>query len=132
MSNYILYLAEGNNHSVNECCYSLLKYLAVYNLKPPPDIGIMVYTDVPATFEVFEPFFNQFELKEIKSIPPSKLEILKEVLSLKHGNVLCMDTDSYFIAPVDAAFKTLQAGNFLFYKQKATTENDLAEFKKRK
>ena len=130
MSNYILYLAEGNNHNVNECRYSLLKYLAVYNLKPPTDIGIIVYTDVPATFEAFEPFFNQFELKEIKSPLPSKLEIFKEALSLKQGNFLYVSTDSYFIEPVDAAFQTLQHDNFLFYKQKATTENDLVEFKK--
>ena len=130
MTNYLLYLAAGSTHTVNECQYSLLKYLAVYNLKPPPDIGIIVYTDVPATFEAFEAFFNQFELKEVKSVVPFKLEILKEVLSLKQGNILFVNTDTYFIAPIDVAFQTLQAGNFIFYKHKVTIDNDLSEFQK--
>jgi hypothetical protein len=129
MTNYLLYLAAGSTHTVNECRYSLLKYLAVYNLKPPPDIGIIVYTDVPATLEAFEAFFNQFELNEVKSVVPFKLEILKEVLSLKQGNILFVNTDTYFVAPVDVAFQTLKLV-ILYFTNTTTLIMTFPEFQK--
>jgi len=41
--NYITYLAHGNIGYVNECRFSLLKFLQVYNLYPPADLGVIIY-----------------------------------------------------------------------------------------
>lgn len=130
MPNYILYLAAGDIDLNNECRYSLLKYLAIYNLKPPADIGILVYTDAPAVFEAFEPFFTHFELVEVKEPLPTKLEFIKNVLSSKDGNFLYQDTNSYFTSPVETLFHSVQAGNFLFYKQNIVQEKNYPQFQK--
>jgi hypothetical protein len=117
MSNYIVYLASGNVHNINECRYSLLKYLAVYNLQPPACIAIIVYTDAPAAFEAFAPFFKQFELKELRPPLPAKLEFIANIVSNKNGNFLYLDTDSYYTESVESIFKSLEEGSFLFYNQ---------------
>ena len=130
MRNYILYLAAGNIHRINECRYSLLKYLAVYNLKSPADVAVLIYTDAPAMFESFEPFFEQFELKEIPD-NLTKLELIKNVLSEKKGNLLFMDADSYFTIPVNTVFNDIEEGKALFYKQSSwQAENRLGDIQK--
>jgi hypothetical protein len=129
MSNYILYLAGSDANRVNECRYSLLKYLALYNLKPPANIGIVIYSGVPAIFESFDPFFEQFELKETTEPLPSKLEFINKALELKERNVLYMEPDSYFTTPVDSIFENLSSGDLLFYTKKQTDYND-AQFNK--
>jgi hypothetical protein len=116
MGNFILYSSTGNTDHINECRYSLLKYLAIYNLKPP-DIGIIINTNAPAAFESFMPFFKQFELKQTKEGQPVKLELIKTFLSSGEHNVLYLNADSYFIKPVGTIFESIRAGNLLFYKQ---------------
>jgi hypothetical protein len=58
--NHIAYLAHGDTGYLNECRFSLLKYLHVYNLNPPSDTAVVVYTDKPEYFENFIPFFPAF------------------------------------------------------------------------
>lgn len=130
MSNYILYLAAGNTDNINECRYSLLKYLALYNLKPPSNITIVVNTDSPAIFESFDPFFEKFELEEIREPFPEKMRLVNKTLESKQGNLLYMDVDSYFMTPVDSHFESLQGGNLLFYKKKPVDQNNEAQIQK--
>ena len=59
MPNAILYQAYGGTDFINECRYSLLKYLQVYNLKPPASTGIYIHTDQEHLFSDFLPFFSQ-------------------------------------------------------------------------
>jgi hypothetical protein len=65
MANVLVFEASQTMDKVNACRYALLKYLEAYNLKPPPHIAIYVYTDQPALFESFIPFFQQFAIREI-------------------------------------------------------------------
>ena len=65
--NYITYLAHGNSGYINECRFSLLKLLQVYNLRPPANLGVIIYTDQPKSFEDFIPFFKDFKLETLNA-----------------------------------------------------------------
>lgn len=130
MPNYILYLAAGNIHYANQCRYSLLKFLSLYNLNPPGNIGISVHTDVPALFESFDPFFKGFELNEISGPLPLKSDLIRQTIQAKGGNVLYLDADCYFTAPADSVFKKLEASNSLFYTKSPIINNHVAHFQK--
>jgi hypothetical protein len=111
MQNYIVYLAV-NKDQVNKCRYALLKYLSVYNLKPPADIATIIYTDQPAAFEVFASFFHRFEMRHSGEI--SKLNLLKQVVN-EGGKVIYIAPDAYPAKPLDELFNRLNAGNYYLY-----------------
>lgn len=106
MQNFILYHAVGNG--VNQCRYALLKYLSVYNLKPPTDIGVVIFTDSPATFDVFAPYFQRFELRE--NFDTDILKNYQQLLKSYTGNFLFMDTGSYPIKPLESVFYAISNG----------------------
>jgi hypothetical protein len=116
MPNQILYQAITPG-TINECRYSLLKYLSVYNLNPPPNIAISVRTNTPAAFESFIPFFEKFELTGYDETKPGKIDLIKDCLSCKTCNLLYLNTDSYPSGPVDGIFQELLKKDFLFLKR---------------
>jgi hypothetical protein len=59
MRNTILYTAYSTDE-IHECAYSLLKYLDVYNMKPPADHSVVVYTNDPASLEGYQSYFSKF------------------------------------------------------------------------
>ena len=118
MPNYILYQAVTPD-AVNECRYSLLKYLSVYNLNPPPNIAITIRTNAPAAFESFIPFFERFELSRYDDSKPGKIDLIKDCLSTQTCNLLYLNPDSYPNGPVDTIFQELLKKDFLFLKRKS-------------
>ena len=64
MADHLVYHAFGDR--VNECRFSLLKYLFQTNLQPPHGTLVTVHTDQPSLFDDFIPFFPQFEITESK------------------------------------------------------------------
>lgn len=130
MPNYILYNAVTPD-SINECRYSLLKYLSVYNLNPPPNIAIGIHTDNPAAFESFIPFFDRFELTGYDKMKPGKIDLVKNFLASKNCNLLYMNADSYPTGPVETIFQELLKKDFVFLKKKTTlTKENLQLFQK--
>jgi hypothetical protein len=136
MQNFLLYQAYGNIDHINECRYALLRYLEVYNLKPPKDIGLIIYTDQPAYFENFTPFFDSFEMKEISETqvkewrgeancqPRVKMEIIREFLNNVNGNLLYCDGDTYITAPIHPLFTELEKGHFCVYEDKTSLSRE--------
>lgn len=127
MANILVFEATQTTDKVNKCRYALLKYLAVYNLKPPAGISVFVYTDQPALFESFIPFFYHFHMKEIsgaqikewqseKDYPERlKIEIIREVFHNLQGSLLYLNTGFYITQPIDAIFTNIE--NHIFYLQ---------------
>ena len=119
MQNHLLYCAYGLPHS-NECRYALLRLLSVYNLKPPAALSVTVYTDRPALFEAFAPFFNGFRMKP----PPSttsdphktKIEVLRDAADTLSGNLLYCDTDTYLIQPLGPLFEQIRKGGLVLHE----------------
>jgi hypothetical protein len=128
MQNAILYQAYGGMDFINECRYSLLKYLQAYNLKPPPDTGIYIYTDQPHLFSDYLPFLSKLEcipvteatVKQWKGprgfVHRFKIEMIREFASRFDGNVLYCDTDTYATNSLEEIFKDIAQGSFYMHQ----------------
>ncbi len=128
MQNYILYNTKDDTNSINECCYSLLKLLALYNLQSPESIHIIIYTQHPESFEAYIPFFHHFELIGESTEKLSKIELLQKVLELKEGNVLYMDTDTYLLQTPDELFEKLEITEKILFFGKKGSPKKLKEY----
>lgn len=127
MQNALLYQAYGGQDFVNECRYSLLKYLQVYNLTPPAHTGIVVYTDMPNAFADFQPFLPYLSTRPltkdrvqqwrgtINFVHRVKIEMLIDFLRTFEGNVLYCDTDTYLTAPIQPVFEAIGKGVFYLH-----------------
>lgn len=99
MQKSILYIAVSLDE-VYECAYSILKYLGVYNLKPPIDHSLTVYTRYPELLEAYGSFFNQFELRSIL-LGADKNQIISEFKNEVGEDVLYLDSNAYPVREVD-------------------------------
>jgi hypothetical protein len=106
MQNFVLYHAVGQG--VNECKYALLKLLAVYNLKPPADLAMVIFTDSPSSFDVFSPYFQRFEIRE--GFDKDLLVDYQQLLKSYTGNFLFMDTGGYPVKPLESVFYAISNG----------------------
>ncbi len=135
MGNVLVLEALQSMDKVNTCWYSLLKYLEVYNLNPPATTSVFVYTDRPAFFESFIPFFHRFQIKEVpqtqlnewqgKHPLPERvnIEILLDVLAHQSGNVLFLDSNTFTTAPLENVFKKMEEGHFLLHSHRRPMNN---------
>ncbi len=143
MQNWILYQAYGGSDFINECRYSLLKYLQVYNLTPPADMAIAVYTDAPEQFADFTPYLRNLTLQKLEPysiqkwrgsinfVHRVKIEMLLHFFFRYEGNVLYCDTDTYLTAPVQPVFKDIAAGAFYMHEYEGRIDkNDNPTFGK--
>jgi hypothetical protein len=128
MQNALIYQAYGGMDFVNECRYALLKYLQVYNLTPPADTAVVIYTDTPDAFADFEPFFHQLGTRQltketaqnwrgtINFVHRVKIEMLLDFGQRFSGNVLYCDTDTYPVAPIEPLFAEIESGRFFMHQ----------------
>lgn len=143
MRNHILYLAHSNLGYINECRFSLLKFLSIYNLKPPVHTAMVIYTDKPQLFEMFIPFFPSFTIEQIlpeqikewqgsiNYIHRAKPMVIKSFFKHFEGAVLFMDTDTYITAPIDAIWEKIEGGQVVMHQSEGVIDSSKnAEFKK--
>jgi len=107
MQKTILYIASTLDE-VYECSYSILKYLEVYNLKPPSDHSLIVFTNYPDLLDAYGSFFNQFELRPI-SENQDKQSIISEFTQHDGKNVLYFKSDEYPVKAVDDQTKSVES-----------------------
>jgi len=107
MQKTILYIASTLDE-VYECAYSILKYLEVYNLKPPADHSLIVYTNYPDLLDAYGTFFNQFELRAIPK-NMSKQSIISEFKKNDPKNILYFNSDEYPVKEVDDQTKNVES-----------------------
>src|SRR6476661_8573815 len=111
MANYIVYIA-AKKEEIYECAYSLLKYLDIYNLKPPAHHSVVVYTTQPAMLEAYGSYISNFRMVDISADPqPAATAILQEFFSAHTGNILYLDGRSYPIKELDPLFAAVERGN---------------------
>jgi len=114
MRKAILYIAVSLDE-VYECAYSILKYLEVYNLKPPADHSLVVYTNYPDLLEAYGSFFNRFELRPI-SANADKQAIVSEFKNEAGENVLFLDSNTYPVKQVDDDKSIVRYNNLKEFK----------------
>ncbi len=117
MQNFILYLAYNDEGYINQCRYALLKYLSLYNLKPPAETGVIISTDQPALFEAYSSFFSFFKMNTGAVISDKqpvtaklKLDVIKNVMNSYQGNFLYCDTSTYIVKPPELMFENIKNG----------------------
>lgn len=109
MQHYLLYQANTPDE-INECSYSLLRYLTVYNVKPPKDHSVVIYTSQPALLENYSSFFYNFELRDVQPTNSSRFELLQNFFKEHDGNVLFLQTNTYCINQIDRVFQDIAKG----------------------
>jgi hypothetical protein len=130
MQNYLVYRAASADE-INECSYSLLKHLTVYNLKPPREQNIVIYTDQPALLEAYGSYFENFELRPVIPECITRLQLIRHFMEQQGGNILYLDTNTYAVAPLETLFEDISKGSVYVLKwtnvikQKKLTGKDL-------
>jgi hypothetical protein len=111
MPNRIIYCLASVDE-IYECSYSLLKYLGVYNLKPPMDHELLIYTTKPALLEAYGAYFNNFELREMNDseIRIGNVEQVGKILGAEKGNILYMPSNSYLVKELGHFFISIAQG----------------------
>ncbi len=127
MQNIILYQAYGSADNINECRYSLLKFLQIYNLIPPANVKVVIYSDQPAAFESFAAYIDlyvqQITPEEIQKwrgefdfVHRVKIEIIRDAFQHFDGNLLYCDTDTYIINRAEEIFNDIEKGIFCMHE----------------
>jgi hypothetical protein len=99
MRKSILYIAFTLDE-VYECAYSILKYLEVYNLKPPVGHSLVIYTNYPDLLETYGSFFNRFELRSVPE-GATRQSLISEFKKEAGENVLHFSPDTYPVKEVE-------------------------------
>ena len=114
MQKSILYIAPSIDEAY-ECAYSILKYLEVYNLKPPVDHSVVVYTSHPNLLEAYGTFFNSFQLRPVPS-NTDKESLISAFKQEVGQNVLYFTSNEYPVTDINVT-------------QSVRSYKDLREFK---
>jgi hypothetical protein len=125
MPNYLLFQAY-TPQQVAQCRYFLLKYLSIYNLKPPSDTAIFVYTNDPVSFEGFLNFVPQFQMPNAASASTlTRTGVLHEFLQHHSGAVLFCDTATYPLQPLEHLFADICKGALYLHSPRSIAETEL-------
>lgn len=115
--NYILYFTHGSDEFLNEAVFALLSYYAHHK---PDENKIVIYTDnipyfkkrLPQNIEYVA--LDKETVKnwkgEINFVHRAKIELLKDFSSRFSGNVLYLDSDTYFRTNISVLFEQIQKG----------------------
>lgn len=112
MRNIIIYSAFSPEETL-DCSYSLLKYLDIYNLKPPADHSLVIYTSDPAALEAYGSFFRSFELKDLyqRNVGPEHTpDFIRQAAEPYEGNILYVGSATYPVKELDGIFSDISRG----------------------
>lgn len=123
MRKTILYIAFTLDE-VYECAYSILKYLEVYNMKPPTDHSLVIYTNYPDLLEAYGSIFHEFQLRPVPK-DATKEKMVQAFSTEVNGKFLHIENNTYPINKFDDSF----ANDSQDYDQSITSYRDLKEFK---
>jgi hypothetical protein len=127
MQNYILYVAYGSINNINECRYSLLKYIDAYSSDLLNNTSIVIYTDQPLFFKPFTLYSTSITIKEVSLaqikewrgvndfVFRTKIKIIQDFFSTHRGNLLYCDTDTYMLTSLQPIFSSIEQGNFYMH-----------------
>ena len=121
MNNYLVYQSYGSKDILNECVYSILSLLKFGREKI--NYKIIIYTDQPEYFVVLPADLvsciklDEQTITEYKGeqnfIFRVKIKILQDCFTRFSGKILYVDSDIYFLKPIDAMFDYISTNHFL-------------------
>ena len=125
-NNYILYQAYGKDEICAEAVFSILSLLRFTGITET-GFRIIIYTDKP---EYFESYFGESKLVSCRQITENdltdwrgninfvhrvKIKIILDFFSTHSGNLLYVDTDTYFKASPLPLLKMIEEGKLLMH-----------------
>ena len=125
--NYLLYQAYGNKANINEAKFSILSFLKISSLADIEATSIVIYTDQPEQFDLFNSIKSiivQHVTKEtiqgwygkIGFLHRAKIKIIEDFFSkFPSSNLLYVDTDTYFITNPAPVFAEIANGNIFMH-----------------
>jgi len=119
--NYLVYQSYGSKDILNECCYSILSLIKQGINKN--EIRIVIYTDQPEYFSFLPNDLLEFVPMSAATIeaykgPYSfvhrlKIEVLLDCVERFTGSILYVDSDIYFLKPIEKIFASITDSTFL-------------------
>ena len=121
--NYLLYLVYGSGGYTQEALYSLISY---YRLHIQDENQVVIYTDDPAPFKKLLPDtviyipLTAMQLQEWKGgidfNHRIKIKAIEDACTRFTGNILYIDTDTYFTKNISGLFKEISNKAIIFHK----------------
>ena len=121
-TNYIVYLCYGPERVFYECAMSLLSFSQVHGYGVPGNTEIWIYTDKPGWFGEFKDCplplhyrtIDDATIKEwrgkIDFVHRVKIAALIDLVNVREGNILYVDTDTVFKKPIDDVLHDIDSG----------------------
>lgn len=126
-TNYIVFQCYGNESIFHECTYALLSLSRLYAAGGLKNTEIWIYTDNPAWFSSFKGctlplHYRQVDEKIIQQwkgtinfVHRVKVEVLKDFVKNREGNILYLDCDIVITHPIDQMLKNIHAGQLYMH-----------------
>jgi hypothetical protein len=124
---YIVFQCYGNESIFHECAYALLSLSRLYKPGELSDVQIWIYTDKPEWFGRFKDcplplHYRKVDEQTITAwkgkinfVHRVKIEVLKDFIKDRRGNILYLDCDIVFTHPIEQVFKNINAGQLYMH-----------------
>lgn len=126
-TNYIVFQCYGNEAIFHECTYALLSISRLYTPDELKGVQIWIYTDNPDWFGSFKGCTLPLHYRkvddttikkwkgEINFTHRVKVEVLKDFIKDKEGNILYLDCDIVITHPIDQILKNINSGQLYMH-----------------
>ncbi len=96
---------------IHGTAHALLKYLDIYNLKPPKDHGVVIHTSSPAALEAYASFFDRFELHQGDAASfTDPAQFLRKAGAYYEGHLIYFAPHAYPVRPLEPLLHSLERG----------------------
>ena len=126
-TNYIVFQCYGNENIFHECTYALLSLSRLYAPGELKNTEIWIYTDNPTWFsslkgcplplhyrQVDDKIITQWK-GEINFVHRVKVEVLKDFIRNREGNILYLDCDIVITHLIDQLLKNINSGQLYMH-----------------
>jgi len=126
-TNYIVFQCYGNEDVFHECAYALLSLSRLYKGGGPANTEVWIYTDNLSRFSAFRNpglSLHFCSLSEevltrwrgvIDFVHRVKIEVLKDFVATRNGNILYVDTDVVFMEPIEEMMAAVSSGSLYMH-----------------
>ena len=126
-TNFIVFQCYGNDAIFHECTYALLSLSRIYAPGELKNTEIWIYTDNPGWFSSFNGCWLPLHFRtvdnstikqwkgDINFVHRVKIEVLKDLVKNKTGNILYLDCDIVITHPIDQVLKNINSGQLYMH-----------------
>ncbi len=127
VSGYLVFQCYGTEGIFHECTYALLSLSRLYSPADLANVEIWIYTDKPEWFKALKDCWLPLHYRQIDPatiaqwrgqinfVHRVKIEVLKDFVKTRQGNVLYLDTDIVFTHHIEQLLKNIGAGQLYMH-----------------